>query len=144
MLSRFARRSLPVASRSFSTAQMTSAHVTMEDMKKSKKDFVHFVNKATLDKQSAEHAVMYDYLVQCFTDNDTDYDSQVSYRGFNSMIAEAAAAPRRFGFAPHTREMYFSKEDYEKERLALFNQLKGDNERVTLESWLKWAHAHIG
>merc|ERR1719361_2946615 len=40
--------------------------------------------------------------------------------------------------------MYFSKEEYETERLKLFNELKGDNERVTLESWLKWAHAHIG
>lgn len=116
----------------------------MEDMKSSKKDFVKFVNNAVLKKDSHESQLMYEYLCQCFTDNDTDYDGQVSFRGFNSMIAEAAAAPRRFGFAPHTREMYSSKEDYEKDRHNLYNELRGTNERVTLEQWLGWASHHIG
>jgi len=40
--------------------------------------------------------------------------------------------------------MYTSKDHYETERLKLFNELRGENERVTLESWLKWAQAHVG
>jgi len=125
-------------------SQMKQDHMTIQDMKQSKHQFVSFVNKATLDKKSGESKELYQFLCECFVDNDTDYDGQVSFNGFNSMIAEAATAPRRFGFAPHTRELYDSKENYEAERLALFNQLKGNNERVKLESWLAWANAHIG
>merc|ERR1719333_481536 len=86
MSTRFARRSLPMATRS--VTQMHGQSVSMEDMKKSKKDFVKFVNKATLDSKSAEKVEMYNYLVQCFADNDTDYDGQVSFRGFNSKSTE--------------------------------------------------------
>jgi len=139
---RAARRFTPTTLRCFS--QMQSQSLTMQDMKQSKHKFVSFVNKATLDKKSGESKELYNFLCECFVDNDTDYDGQVSFNGFNSMIAEAATAPRRFGFAPHTRELYDSKENYEAERLALFNQLKGSGERVKLESWLSWAQAHIG
>merc|ERR1719273_590091 len=142
MLSRFARRSVHTASRQFAVMQQ-GQYVTAEDMKASKNNFVKFVNRATLDQKSPEKVEMYNYLVQCFADNDTDYDGQVSFRGFNSMIAEAASAPRRFGFAPHTREMYETKEEYEKERQELFNKLRGTNERITMESWLGWANAHL-
>lgn len=128
--------------RMFSTAQGSA--VSYGFMKKSKHDFVHFTNVAVKDKSSAEAKEMYKYLNKCFVDNDTDYDGLVSYRGFNAMIAEAAVAPRRFGFAPHTREMYKSAEEYDLARTKLFNELKsGDKKRVTLDSWLTWANAHI-
>lgn len=117
--------------------------VSHNQMKKSKHDFVSFVNKATLDKKSPEKQELYKFLVECFIDNDTDYDGQVSFRGFNNMIAQAALAPRRFGFAPHTRELYDTKEAYEEERLSLYNKLRGSDSRVSLEGWLKWADAHI-
>merc|ERR1719436_1234874 len=114
------------------------------EMKHSKHEFVHFVNMAALDKASPEREYLYRFLNTCFVDNDTDYDGLVSYRGFNAMVAEAAVAPRRFGFAPHTREMYKSAEDYDLARTELFNQLKsGDKKRVTLESWINWSNAHI-
>merc|ERR1712050_638379 len=63
--------------------------------------------------------------------------------GFNKMIGEAAMVPRRFGFAPHTREMYDSKEQFEAERSALFKQLCGAESKVTLENWIAWAKPHI-
>jgi len=140
---RFARRSLPTASRCFSTQKMMATDLSITDMKKSKHNFVSFVNKAALKDKSYEKKELYNFLVECFVDNDTDYDGQVSFNGFNSMVAEAATAPRRFGFAPHTREMYNSKEDYEAERMKLFNTLRGTNERIPLEGWLTWAQAHI-
>merc|ERR1719189_74064 len=60
------------------------------------------------------------------------------------MIAEAATAPRRFGFAPHQREMYKSQEEYDLARTELFNELKSaGSKRVSQESWVKWAMAHI-
>merc|ERR550525_1797 len=107
-------------------------------MKHSKDEFVHFVNKAAMDKSSPEREYLAKYLNQCFVDNDTDYDGLVSYRGFNAMIAEAAVAPRRFGFAPHTREMYVSKEDYDTARIELFNSMKNSSGRITLEAWTGW------
>merc|ERR1719229_2149209 len=134
-------RTMSVNCRLFGTAQ--ASHVTYQDMKKTKHDFVHFVNTAVKDKNSMEAKELYYYLNKCFTDNDTDYDGLVSYRGFNNMIAEAAVAPRRFGFAPHTREMYNSAEEYEKARLELFNSMKNESGRVSQENWIKWALAHI-
>lgn len=135
-------RNMGAARRMFATAQTT--HVTYNDMKKTKHDFVHFVNTAMKDRHSMEAKELYHYLNKCFVDNDTDYDGLVSYRGFNAMIAEAAVAPRRFGFAPHTREMYKSAEEYDLARTELFNQLKsGPKKRVTMEAWINWAMAHI-
>jgi len=112
-------------------------------MKNSKSEFVHFVNRAALDKKSPEREYLYKYLNTCFVDNDTDYDGLVSYRGFNAMVAEAAVAPRRFGFAPHTREMYMSKEEYDLARTELFNKLKTDSGRITLEAWTGWGMKHV-
>jgi len=112
-------------------------------MKNSKHDFVHFVNTSMKDRNSVEAKELFKYLNKCFVDNDTDYDGLVSYRGFNSMVAEAAVAPRRFGFAPHTREMYKSAEDFDLARTELFNQLKSTNKRITVESWVNWAMKHI-
>jgi len=144
MLSVSARRASLTCRRFMSQTKMQQgASLTSADMKKSKNHFVAFVNRATLDKTSPEKKEMYEYLVQCFTNADSDYDGLVSFKGFNNMIGEAATAPRRFGFAPHTREMYFTKEDFETERQALYNKLRANEERVSLEQWLGWANAHI-
>lgn len=140
MLQTFVRRAI-VGTRRFSS-QETMAAMSYE-MKHSKDEFVHYVNQAALNKQSPEREHLYRYLNRCFVDNDTDYDGLVSYRGFNAMIAEAAVAPRRFGFAPHTRELYVSKEEYDLARTDLFNKLKSDSGRITLENWIKWGMKHV-
>jgi len=113
------------------------------DMSKSKHDFVNFAKAAASDSSSTEANEMNKFLVKCFVDNDSDYDGLVSEKGMNNMIHEAAIAPRRFGFAPHTREMYSSLEEFESERKALFKELCGDGERITLASWIAWSTAHI-
>jgi len=114
------------------------------DMLTSKNAFIGFVNSTVNNPSGPEAAEMHKFLVKCFIDNDSDYDGLVSYKGFNNMIQQAALAPRRFGFAPHTRELYETAEEFEAERTALFNQLdEGGLGRITLESWLQWANAHI-
>jgi len=128
-----------VGFRTFATDQA----VTATQMKSSKHDFVHFVNNAALKPSSAERKEFYKYLNQCFVDNDSDYDGLVSYRGFNAMVDEAALAPRRFGFAPHQREMYKTKEAFDLARTDLFNQLKTDKGRINCETWVKWGMAHV-
>jgi len=127
-----------IGKRTFATEQ-----ISYHQMKNSKHDFVHFVNNAALKPGSPEHKEMYRYLQTCFVDNDSDYDGLVSYRGFNAMIDEAALAPRRFGFAPHQREMYPTKEAFDLARTSLFNQLKNDKGRIPCEAWIKWGMDHI-
>jgi len=118
--------------------------VVWTDMMQSKNKFVSFINNAVSNPNSPEGVQLHQFLVKCFVDNDSDYDGLVSYKGFNNMVQQAALAPRRFGFAPHTREMYSSVEEYETERTAVFNRLDSDGQgRITLESWLLWAKEHI-
>lgn len=138
MISTAVRRAARIQTRGFALAKVSAS-----DMKQSKHDFVHFVNEAALHKDSGERVEMYKYLNQCFVDNDTDYDGLISYRGFNAMIDEAAMAPRRFGFAPHTREMYKSKEEFDLARTELFNKLKSEGGRINCETWIKWGFAHV-
>jgi len=123
--------------RSFAT------NVSWTDMLTSKNAFVGFVNATVNNPSGPEAAEMHKFLVKCFIDNDSDYDGLVSYKGFNNMVQQAALAPRRFGFAPHTRELYSTQEEFEAERKALFKSLGKGEERITLESWLEWANAHI-
>jgi len=117
--------------------------VSWTSMGKSKHDFVHFVNSAVSEPSGVYGKELNKYLNKCFVDNDSDYDGLVSYGGLNNLIHEAAIAPRRFGFAPHTREIYSSKEEYTAARKALFNELRGDKERVSYEAWIGWANKHI-
>jgi len=113
------------------------------DMANSKTDFVKFVNAAATNPSGPHSSELTSFLTKCFVDCDSDYDGLVSFRGFNNMIDEAAAAPRRFGFAPHTRELYDSKEAFDEARTSLFDELAGENSRVGLESWIAWSREHI-
>lgn len=134
----FVSASKTIGIRSFSTA------VCYSDMFQSKSDFVHFVNVAASNPKSSEAAELHKFLVKCFVDNDSDYDGRVSYKGFNNMVLQAATPPRRFGFAPHTRELYSSKSEFEAARKELFDELDTENAgRITLESWLAWSKNHI-
>jgi hypothetical protein len=117
--------------------------VSWTSMGSSKNEFVHFVNAAVSEPSGLHASELNKYLNKCFIDNDSDYDGLVSYDGFNNLIHDAALAPRRFGFAPSTRETYSSKEEFTTARKALFNELCGGKERITYESWVGWAKAHI-
>jgi len=125
------------ASRSFATV------VCYTDMGNSKHEFVSFVSAAAADPTSPQGSELYKYLMKCFIDADTDYDGLVGEKGFNNMVHEAALAPRRFGFAPHTREMYSSLEEFESARSTLYNELAGNVGGITFESWYSWSVKHI-
>jgi len=138
-----ARRCIALGRGQLAHQSRSAISVSYTDMGKSKHDFVQFTKEATLNPGSAEGKEMHDYLMKCFFDADTDYDGLVSYQGFNKMIGEAAAVPRRFGFAPHTREMYSSKEQFETERTKMYQDLCKGEARLSLEQWLGWAKPHI-
>jgi len=125
------------------TAKRALTVVSWTDMGRSKHDFVHFIKEAVANNSSAQAKELHEYLVKCFIDADTDYDGLVTFQGFNKMIAEAASVPRRFGFAPHTRELYGTKEEFDAARQSLYKQLSGPKGKVTLENWVGWAKPHI-
>jgi hypothetical protein len=116
--------------------------ISWTDMGKSKHDFVHFVNAAVSNKHGVEALELHKFLNKVFIDNDYNYDGLVGRVGFDQMVKEAAHAPRRFGFAPHSSEMYDSAEAEEAAHSKLFDQLCG-GDGISFESWYKWSMDHI-
>merc|ERR1719397_1131070 len=132
MLSMFSRASVSNVFKSIGIRSMATT-VSWTSMGSSKNEFVHFVNAAVSEPSGLHASELNKYLNKCFIDNDSDYDGLVSYDGFNNLIHDAALAPRRFGFAPSTSETYSSKEEFTTARKALFNELCGGKERITIE-----------
>lgn len=112
-------------------------------MGKSKHDFVHFVNAAVSNPKGVEALELHKFLNKVFIDNDYDYDGLVGRVGFDQMVKEAAHAPRRFGFAPHSSEMYDSAEAEEAAHASLFETLSAGGDGISFESWYKWSLDHI-
>lgn len=117
--------------------------ISWTDMGKSKHDFVHFVNAATSNPRGVEALELHKFLNKVFIDNDYDYDGLVGRIGFDQMVKEAAHAPRRFGFAPHSSEMYDDADAEAAAHSKLFDTLCGDSEGLSFESWYKWSLEHI-
>ena len=97
---------------------------------------------ASSDSGSTEAYEPHVYLAKCFFEADTDYDGIVGFDGFNTMVSEAATVPRRFGFAPHSRELYKDQEEYEEARKKLFDEVRKGSDTLSLEMWLAWARPH--
>merc|ERR1719210_615298 len=95
------------------------------DMKfpKNKAAFVKFVLKATSDKSSAEFDTLYKFLLQCFTEADTDFDGMVSPDDFDLMAERAGNLPRQFGFAPTSLEAFKDPDERRAARAAMFSKM---------------------
>jgi len=117
--------------------------ISWTDMGKSKHDFVHFVNAAISNKHGVEALELHKFLNKVFIDNDYNYDGLVGRIGFDQMVKEAAHAPRRFGFAPHSSEMYDSPEAENAAHSKLFEQLAGGRDGISFESWYEWSMNHV-
>jgi len=116
--------------------------VTWTDMANSQHAFVRFIKLAANSPRSPEAHELHVFLTRCFFDADDDYDGLVNFRGFDQMVSVAAQVPRRFGFAPLEWEMFSTKEELESARLALFDSLRQDQAKISLEQWLRWAKPH--
>jgi len=116
--------------------------ISWSDMGKSKHDFVHFVKAATANKQSTEALELHKFLNKVFIDNDYDYDGLVGPIGLDAMVKEAAHAPRRFGFAPHSSEMYATPEEEAAAHKKLYGQLC-EGQGIPFHNWYQWSMNHI-
>ena len=73
-----------------------------------KQEFLTFIKKA-VNRNSEEYKELYHFLVRTFQAGDKEGYGEVGPAEFDEMIECAAEAPRRFGLAPKTEELFKSK-----------------------------------
>jgi len=108
-----------------------------------KQDFISFIKRA-VNKQTPEYKELYFFLLKTFQAGDVNQAGQVDPVAFDKMIEEAAAAPRRFGLAPKTSDMFKDDASRLKKRKEYFATMDVDNNgTITFDEWLDYAHKHI-
>jgi len=117
-------------------------------MSTNKEDFKEWVVAAAKSRQSTEYKEMYHFLHECFMRADEQQTGLVDAAGFDKMIELAAAAPRKFGFAPPTNQTYKTDEERKAARDKMFAEIASKNRRsfrdkIPFQSWLAWSYAHI-
>ena len=71
----------------------------------SKEEFLAFIKKA-VNTETQEYQELYYFLLRTFQAGDKEGYGEVAPAEFDDMIECAAQAPRRFGLAPKTEEMF--------------------------------------
>merc|ERR1712055_812759 len=128
----------------YNTNKMTSTVPAVNNFNKSKEDFIWFVKKAVTDKKSYSHSEMYHTLLKMFVDADTNKDGLVSRGSFSTLIDQAAALPRAYGYAPTDSDMWKNQEEKDAARQKMFDSmdLKATGV-ITFDEWLKFCLEHI-
>ena len=123
---------------------MTTTNPGLNTFNKSKEDFIWFVKKAVTDKKSYSHAEMYHSLLKLFVDADSNKDGLVSKASFSSLIDQAAAMPRAYGYAPSDTDMWKNQQEKDAARQKMFDSmdLKATGV-ITFDEWLKFCLEHI-
>ena len=108
-----------------------------------KQEFIDFVKKA-INPRNEEHKELYHFLVRTFQAGDVSGYGEVGPAEFDEMIEWAAAAPRRFGLAPKSSEMFKSEQARLINRMTLFSQMDTTSTgKITFDGWLAFAMEHI-
>merc|ERR1711862_293928 len=109
-----------------------------------REDFAKFIQAATHSKVSPEYKELYRFLLNCFTEADSDNDGRVGPKEFDAMIEIAAAAPRKFGFAPSTVQTYRNMQERVAAREKMFLDMDTDNSGfIAFDEWLIFCYEHI-
>ena len=113
-------------------------------MDKTREEFIVWIRQAINDKRSVAHDELYQFLVNCYARADHKRSGKIDVEGFDSLIEEAAALPRKYGFAPKTEEMYKTDAARKEGRAKLFRQIdKNNTGTITLHDWIEFALFHI-
>jgi len=113
-------------------------------MNTGKEDFKAFVIAAAKSRQSHEYKELYHFLQDCFTKADGQRSGKIGPKEFDTMIEEAAAAPRRFGFAPPTSTTYKNPDERLQARTKMFKDMDADNSGfIAFDEWLTFCYEHI-
>jgi len=109
----------------------------------SKDEFIQFVKKA-VDTNTQEYQELYYFLLRTFQAGDKDGYGEVSPAEFDEMIECAAQAPRRFGLAPKTEDMFKTDNERIINRMKIFSQMDlAGTGKITFDGWLRFAMEHI-
>merc|ERR1719284_2265890 len=116
----------------------------MKPSSMSRSEFVAFCRRAMSDKSSQEYEALYQFLLQCFTVADSDYDGKVDAEEFDMMVELAAKDVRRLGLAPTHKQTYKSAAERRAARAKLFQAMDADNSgTIGFEEWLQYSLKHI-
>jgi len=125
-------------------ASLAAKNLPIYDEASSPADFATFCRIAVADKTSREYQKMYYHLLRCFTSADTTHNGLISASDFDSLVDVAAAAPRKFGFAPLASEQYVSVEERKEARSTLFKTIDIESTgAISFQDFLAWAMEHI-
>merc|ERR1719316_1075485 len=106
--------------------------------------FIAFARLAVTDRSSPEFEQLYQFLLECFTAADNDYDGKVDAEEFDMMVELAAKDVRRLGLAPTHKQTYKSVAERRAARLKLFQAMDADNSgTIGFEEWLQYSLKHI-
>merc|ERR1712080_583755 len=103
-------------------------------------EFTAFIKKAVV-AGSAEHTELFWFLLEIFTEHDTDKDGNVTMRSFPAMVDKVVELPIKLGvehkdlkmFQPHAEK----REEHHKALFKQFNT-RGDD-RMSFDEWLNFA-----
>merc|ERR1712088_1242714 len=99
-----------------------------------KQEFLTFIKKA-VNRNSEEYKELYHFLVRTFQAGDKDGYGEVEC---------AAEAPRRFGLAPKTEELFKTKGERFVARIKHFSQMNTQSTgKISFDEWLNFTMDHI-
>jgi len=125
-------------------AKLLDARMAVSKMNTGKEDFKDFVIAASKSRHSHEYKEFYHFLHDCFTKADADRDGKVGPKEFDAMIEVAAAAPRRFGFAPTSSATYKNAAQRIAARTKMFKDMDLDrNGFIGFDEWLTFCYDHV-
>jgi hypothetical protein len=108
-----------------------------------KEEFIDFIKKA-VNKGTPEYRQLYFFLLKCFQAGDVRKVGAVDPVAFDHMIEAAAFAPRRFGLAPNSADLFPTETARLAKRWEYFNTMDVDhNGLISFNEWLDYAHHHI-
>lgn len=106
--------------------------------------FKQWVVAACRSTRSKEYKELYHFMQECFTTADRDMDGKVSHAEFDTMIEAAAAAPRKFGFAPQSSEMFRTDAERVASRQREFSEMDVHRHgTISFDDWMQWCYRHI-
>jgi Ca2+-binding EF-hand superfamily protein len=106
--------------------------------------FVKFVKNLPAGVDTPEYKELYHFLLECFSEADSDFDGLVGPERFDYMIERAACLPRKYGFAPTEAESFADPQQRQAFRADEFRKINtAGNGQIAFDEWLEWAYCHI-
>lgn len=125
-------------------AASLDAEKAQSKMERSQEDFKTFIVEACKSRATLEYKELYSFLLNCFTEADTDCDGKINFETFDTLVDVAAAAPRRFGFAPSSDSTYSSADARLAARKVMFEEMDTDKTGfISFEESLNYFYKHI-